>query len=167
MSLVINDLLWIISDTHFFHWKMAEYEGRPPGWHDLIVSNWNALISPDDTVLHLGDFGFGPAVVVTDLIHSLSGNKFLIKGSHDTRGDSWYAKRGIIVVPTFWDDYGGGVIFSHRPHIGLSHGFNIHGHVHGKTIDDGRHLNASIEAQEYRPWRLYEMIERWRVGNES
>ncbi len=50
---------WIVSDTHFFHINIGKYCNRPENWQDMIIENWNRLVSPDDDVLHLGDYCFG------------------------------------------------------------------------------------------------------------
>jgi calcineurin-like phosphoesterase family protein len=50
---------WIISDTHFLHENIGRYCSRPDNWQELITKNWNDLVSPDETILHLGDFALG------------------------------------------------------------------------------------------------------------
>jgi len=60
--LTITQNTWIISDTHFFHENIGKYCSRPDNWQQLIIKNWNVLISPDENVLHLGDFALGKKV---------------------------------------------------------------------------------------------------------
>ncbi|HUF37577.1 MAG TPA: hypothetical protein VMN57_03555 [Anaerolineales bacterium] len=45
--------------THFFHENIGRYCNRPDGWQDLVVANWNLLISPGETAFHLGDLALG------------------------------------------------------------------------------------------------------------
>jgi hypothetical protein len=52
-TLIISHNTWIISDTHFFHENIGRYCNRPENWQELIIKNWNDLISPDENVLHL------------------------------------------------------------------------------------------------------------------
>ncbi len=71
---------WIISDTHFFHtpvrlWRenIGRYCSRPENWQELIIKNWNDLVSPDETILHLGDFAVGNKTNFDLLTGMLSG----------------------------------------------------------------------------------------------
>jgi len=75
---ITNDT-WIISDTHFFHENIGRYCNRPENWQELIIKNWNTLISPNENVLHLGDFALGKKNNFELLIGSLSGRLFLIQ----------------------------------------------------------------------------------------
>ena len=70
LSLITEDT-WIISDTHFGHKNILEFEPcrlnpmRIDGYdahehEEWIIENWNNTVKPGDTVLHLGDFAFTP-----------------------------------------------------------------------------------------------------------
>ena len=59
VELPIDDQIWLVSDTHFFHANIAEYCSRPDGWQDLIIENWNHFIQLEDVVFHLGDLALG------------------------------------------------------------------------------------------------------------
>ena len=39
-----------------FHQNIGLYCNRPENWQELIIRNWNELVAPHETVLHLGDF---------------------------------------------------------------------------------------------------------------
>lgn len=73
------------SDTHFGHAKIIEYCKRPfrdvSHMHEVLIERWNAVVKPADTVYHLGDFGFGPAVPLVR--RRLNGSIRLILGNHD------------------------------------------------------------------------------------
>jgi len=67
----INENTWIISDTHFGHANILSFEpcrltqmridGYEADEHDQwIIDNWNTVVQPGSTVLHLGDFAFKP-----------------------------------------------------------------------------------------------------------
>lgn len=73
------------SDTHFFHRKMLEFRGFDTleAMHDHMVKAWNELVSPSDTVYHLGDLSFGKALETADIIWRLNGQIRLIPGNHD------------------------------------------------------------------------------------
>ena len=81
--------VWFTSDTHFNHQKILEFCKRPfenINEHDQkLIENWNSVISPDDTVFHLGDFCFGNPQKVQEIRKQLNGHIYLIKGNHDDK----------------------------------------------------------------------------------
>jgi calcineurin-like phosphoesterase family protein len=66
---------WDISDTHFFHENIGRFCNR--------TENWQGLISPDDTVLRLGDFALRNKSIFELLTRLLTGNLLLIRGKLD------------------------------------------------------------------------------------
>src|SRR5437762_1961140 len=78
---------WFISDTHFGHKNILEYEkeSRPftsiEEMHEAIIERWNSNIKPSDIVYHLGDFCFGKKHL--EIAQSLNGKKRLVMGNHD------------------------------------------------------------------------------------
>jgi calcineurin-like phosphoesterase family protein len=158
---------WIISDTHFFHENIGKYCNRPENWQDLIIENWNRLISPDENVLHLGDYCFGSKDAVQHMTNILQGRLFLIRGNHDRRGKAFFQGLGIRLIPDpFFVEYGDQcILFSHRPIIPLPEGcINLHGHIHNNILPPEEsqlgenHINMSVEVREYRPWRLQDIL---------
>jgi calcineurin-like phosphoesterase family protein len=159
-----DDQSWIISDTHFFHENIGRYCDRPAGWQETIIENWNRLIQPDDVVFHVGDLALGKKENIEGLVPLLKGRLHLMRGNHDRRGNGFYRRLGITLVP---DPYrtdrplGLTLIFSHRPIVPLEPGvINLHGHIHNSQAPElgGRHVNLCVEVREYRPWRLGEIL---------
>jgi len=159
---------WIISDTHFFHENIGRYCSRPENWQDLVIKNWNDLVSPDETVLHLGDFALGNKSNFDLLAGMLNGRLFLIQGNHDRISKSYCETRGVILIKNslkveISDQMK--LIFSHRPIVPLADGWiNLHGHVHnvppppeGSNLGPN-HINMSVEIRDYRPWRLGDIL---------
>jgi len=167
-TLLITPDTWIISDTHFFHVNVGRYCNRPDNWQELIIKNWNDSISPEDTVLHLGDFSFGQKSNFDLLTEMLNGKMNLIRGNHDRMSRTRYESRGVNVYDApIQIEFNKRVkiIFSHRPVVPLEDGWiNLHGHIHNiPPPPDGsnlglNHINMSVEVREYRPWRLSEII---------
>jgi calcineurin-like phosphoesterase family protein len=167
-TLPITHNIWIISDTHFFHENIGRYCNRPENWQELIIKNWNDLISPDETVLHLGDFSFGKRSNFDLLIEQLHGKIILIRGNHDRLGRVRYESRGVTIVnePIYVKlDEKAKIIFSHWPVVPLDDGLiNIHGHIHNSppppegSVLGSNHINMSVEVRDYRPWRLKDII---------
>ena len=92
----INEDTFIVSDTHFFHKNILEFEPcRMTGmnidghiYHDeWLVDNWNSTVKPNDVVLHMGDFAFKG---IRELENKLNGYKILILGNHDRKGSQVY-----------------------------------------------------------------------------
>ena len=48
-----------------------------------LADSWNALVKPEDTVYHLGDFALGHPASAIKMLQHLKGRKVLIKGNHD------------------------------------------------------------------------------------
>lgn len=169
-QIVITQDTWIISDTHFFHENIGRYCNRPENWQELIINNWNNLISPEDTVLHLGDFALGKKSNFELLTGTLNGRLFLIQGNHDRLSQSYCEAIGVTLIKYSIQielEDRVKLIFSHRPIVPLEDGWiNLHGHIHnvppppeGSNLG-ANHINMSIEVREYRPWRLKDIISR-------
>ncbi|MEL7644827.1 MAG: metallophosphoesterase [Anaerolineaceae bacterium] len=92
---VITPDTWIISDTHFFHENIGKYCNRPERWQELIIKNWNDRVSPDDTILHLGDFALGKKSQIELLAGMLNGSLLLIQGNHDQLSQSFCEAHGV------------------------------------------------------------------------
>ncbi len=129
--LIITPNTWIISDTHFFHEKIGRYCNRPDKWQELIIRNWNDLIAPHETVLHLGDFALGKKSNFTLLTGILNGRLFLIQGNHDRLSQSFCETHGVTLIkePIRIElDEQQKLIYSHRPVVPLEDGWtNLHG----------------------------------------
>jgi calcineurin-like phosphoesterase family protein len=159
---------WIISDTHFFHENIGRYCSRPENWQELIIKSWNALVSPDEIVLHLGDFALGNKNNFETLTGMLNGRLFLIQGNHDRISKSFCETHGVTLIKNslnveISDQMK--LIFSHRPIVPLEDGWiNLHGHIHNvPPPPEGcnlglNHINMSVEVREYRPWRLGDIL---------
>lgn len=79
---------WFTSDSHLGHRRILELgAGRPFASleeHDsALASNWNSVVKPTDTVLHLGDVVLGDWTAGLGLLRGLNGRKLLIPGNHD------------------------------------------------------------------------------------
>ncbi|GAP40931.1 hypothetical protein ATC1_13913 [Flexilinea flocculi] len=108
----------IISDTRFFHENIGRYCSRPDNWQKLIFKNWNDLVSPGVTILHLGDFALGNKTKFDLMTGLLSGRLCLIQGNHDRISKSYCETRGVTLIKSslnveISDQMK--LIFSHRP----------------------------------------------------
>ena len=81
-------MIYVTSDTHFCHNKPFIYEDRGfksiEEMNDTIIENWNKLVKPDDTVIHLGDVMLNDNEQGIKCLESLNGKITIIIGNHDT-----------------------------------------------------------------------------------
>ena len=155
-------MIYFISDTHFYHRRIAELcPSRPDDWMDKLVSNWRRDVRDEDTVVHLGDVGFGPKPPLVDLFNSLTGSWILVRGNHD-KGTQRFLEMGfdkvldgvvhqfydhdmgtVEIVPVaevddFCGSYTGRVVYvSHRPvtvrpPVRSPWGIYLYGHIHDR-----------------------------------
>jgi calcineurin-like phosphoesterase family protein len=164
---------WVISDTHFFHKKVAEYCGRPPDWQERIIANWQSMVADDDQVYHLGDLAFGTKEMVADIVARLPGQLIMIRGNHDQRSTDFYRSLGITMLPDpFYISGYGHWVMTHRP-IPLLYmpydecGFaiNIHGHIHQLPSMDKHHVNVSVDVTDFKPVDLKELLMELTFGS--
>lgn len=148
--------VFLISDTHFFHHKVIEFEAKNRPFatveemNEALVDNWNKTVSKRDTVYHLGDVLFGGPKNI-NILDRLNGNKKLILGNHDEKitARMWLTKFRDVHGALKYDNH----IFTHVPiHPDQFYRFtaNVHGHLHGKIImlddqPDRRYINVSVE----------------------
>lgn len=169
--------VFFISDTHFGHRKIVEgfsnsmhqNSGARPfssiEEHDeALVTSWNKVVGPKDTVYHVGD-----AFVGGELTHDqvmlwtrLNGNKNYVPGNHCT----WNKIKQLApfcnkVQASF--EFKGEVLVQHIPcHVmevtpGVGRfKLNIHGHLHRDIVmlgdkPDRRYFNVSVEQINYVP----------------
>ncbi len=84
--------LFFTSDTHFGHQHIIKLCKRPFNTieeHDQkLIENWNSVVGLEDTVFHLGDFGFGGTQKWKEIRNQLNGHIILILGNHDMKNAS-------------------------------------------------------------------------------
>ena len=76
------------SDLHVGHRNIIKYCQRPwvavTAMDEALVTNWNSVVKPDDTVWNLGDFAFGTSPGhANDCFCQLNGEHHFIMGNHD------------------------------------------------------------------------------------
>ena len=162
--------LWITADHHFGHANIVAYAGRPFSAADQdreMAERWHETVRASEPVLHLGDLVVGAnSPEIWLLVGSLSGQpKWLVPGNHDRpHRHGLIREAGFTIVAPPELDYRDWVVrFTHRP-LGLEDlgpgQLNVHGHTHSKPGSaDQRWINVSVEATDYRPVRLGELLD--------
>lgn len=183
-------MLFFVSDTHFSHERIIELCDRPfdspEEMNQAMISRWNEVVKPSDTVIHLGDVALGKIVDSLPLVGRLNGHIKLVPGNHDrifsgekqAKRDRFmpeYLKVFDEVLPESLRMVLGGfeVMVSHFPYTGDSHGPDrhadkrpkdeglpiIHGHVHDEWDQRGRMFNAGVDVRDFRPVNVDEIVD--------
>lgn len=155
---------YFTADTHFGHGNIIKYCNRPFAnayeMDDALVKNWNAVVGPEDTVYHLGDFSFGPP---ESYLPRLNGHIHFVFGNHDkamrhtrqtTRWNhkvTWLPDLAEVTVE------GQKIVLCHyamrvwnKSHHGTWH---LYGHSHGSLPDDPNacSIDVGVDVHGYRP----------------
>lgn len=155
---------WYTSDPHFGHENIIEYSGRPfddaRDMRESLITNWNSVVEPGDTVYCLGDFCFAKEDEAVKIARRLNGQKFLIFGNHD---DHLRKCAQFLSCWTWTGDLknvtveGQRVVLCHYPMVTWrkSHGgaWMLHGHCHGSLKDDPHalRLDVGVDCWSYYP----------------
>ena len=156
-------LIWLTTDTHFYHDAITneDFCNRPDDFNELILRNLRYNLAEQDVLYHLGDVIFYQHKLLSGMLDSVRcAKKYLVKGNHDKKSNSWYLRNGfdgvfdMVVI--------GDIILSHKPQRVFPDGvrLNIHGHFHNtdhrihdpeynEWYDPSRHRLLSIENTEY------------------
>ena len=106
-----NKKIWFIADFHFGHNNVIKYCDRPfkttTEMNTAMIKNFNKVVGKNDVVYILGDISWLNTQSTKQIIKSLNGFKFLIKGNHDRKGNQYYRNMGFVEVydhPIILDD---------------------------------------------------------------
>lgn len=149
---------FFIADNHFGDERIRLYENRPfancEEMDRAMIANWNAVVSKEDQVYVLGDFG--AEGTEAEILSRLNGTKFLVKGNHDTKTNAQYREYGFaevydhpVIIEGFW-------ILSHDAlYVNTNMPYaNLFGHVHNSPIIKDyskQHFCVCVERIGYAP----------------
>ena len=167
--------IFIISDTHFGHENILKFRDSNTNElirnfsdiHDMneyIVDRWNKTVNDDDIVYHLGDVYFGKG---HEVLPRLKGRKRLLLGNHDHGKDQNLQKHfQKIGMWRMFPEYN--CLLTHVPihESGLYKvRYNLHGHIHQNASPTERHINCSVEVQDYMPKLITDLVPNLVVQN--
>lgn len=171
---------WFTSDHHFSHERIIAHCNRPfansQKMNQQMIAAWNAVVAPDDRVVHLGDIYWGADTHAKRAVRNqLNGRICLIPGNHDRPQqllnddlidellpqihsevvESSAGEKLKLVLCHYplqeWDQYFRGAI-------------HLHGHCHGNlpgqvTLSKRiKRLDVSVDCHEYRPLGIDEVL---------
>lgn len=143
--------IFFTADTHFYHKNVIKYCNRPfcsvEQMNECMIERWNTMVSPKDTVYHLGDFGFANASLLAAIRSKLNGAIFLVIGNHDVGKSKkkWLDQVGINEVHD-WLDFQE-FHLSHLPEL----------------RDEDRKVDRSKESSKYFAKHCTVCDDRWRL----
>jgi len=169
--------VFYIADTHFYHKNIIKYCNRPFETHErmneYMIDRWNAMVTNDDVVIHLGDFALCNFYAAQEILNQLNGYKVLVRGNHD--GTIKYMRNmGWNEVVDFIDEDEIFIIhdpnkltlhtlpigqFTHRERYDNCKYF-LHGHTHnrvGPTLLT-KAINCCVELHDYTPKTLDQLV---------
>jgi calcineurin-like phosphoesterase family protein len=183
MRLQEKSIDYFISDLHFGHKNIIEHCDR--GFANIeemdltYIDAWNAAVKGQDRVFILGDFSFYHTEQTQGILDSLKGQKFFVKGNHDS--SKMLAKlKGLAKVVDYLElkynlDNGSTqrVCLSHFPmlswHQRARGAWHFHGHCHGslvlpKELENARIFDVGVDNifkvfSKYSPVSLGEITE--------
>lgn len=171
MKVHMDDGFYVISDTHFYHERLAFDFGLRTQFKNInemnktIFNNWNNLIKDGDKVFFLGDFviGANSKYSVSQVIWDrLPGDKYFLKGNHDEH------IKEMTTIPVIEDNdievsyKGMNILMSHKPQFTFDHDIHICGHIHNNHENEKlkwNMFNASVEMIEYTPVHIDDVIQ--------
>jgi len=167
----------MIADLHFGGENIIRYENRPfssvEEMTQVLIDNWNAVVTEEDTVFVLGDFSTGQSKEQdASILKRLKGRKILVMGNHDTHRtpEEW---RGIgfaecSLWPIVYREF---FILSHEPmYLNRNMPYaNLFGHVHNTPIVrdySSQHFCVSAERIDYTPIPFSRVVEKVKEASE-
>ena len=159
-----NNNIFMSSDLHLNHKNIIRYCDRPfknvNDMNNTLVSNWNKMINPHDTVYYLGDLSFRNHTEYWKSL--LNGRIIYIKGNHD-RFRAYPYKFIIYADMDFF--------LTHNPQNKISNQiWTIHGHSHNNPHHplinhEDKTINVSCDVTNYTPINMDSIIDMIRRRN--
>ena len=158
--------VFFTSDTHFSHENIIKYCNRPfssvEEMNETIITNWNNVITPNDTVFHLGDFGFGSTGNLAEIKYRLNGNIEFVCGSHDKNAKKLFFPYRLMLEIKIEDHP---IVLCHyamRTWKASYHGsWHLFGHSHGRLAVDNHTLayDVGVDSNYYTPVSMDKIVD--------
>ncbi len=167
------NIIYFTSDLHLGHKGIITMQNRPfenvVEMNRTIINNYNSCVNQDDTVYILGDISHHMTVeAVNEIIASLKGKKYLIKGNHDKNYDDRLFE-GICDFKEIAVN-GSNIVLMHYPmmswHKSRKGSIQLHGHIHGDETynisnrDKGiKRYDVGVDANKFMPVSIKQIQE--------
>ena len=169
-------MIWFTSDHHFGHKNIIKFCNRPfdtiQEMDQVLIDNWNSVVSENDTTYYLGDFTLGNLDMFYNYIKDLNGNINIVPGGHDRRwlknfhSAYWKGKEKIKILDPLYTlkvhnketNTHDTIVLCHYPmlswdksHYGSIH---LHGHSHGTIGSVGKSGDIQLPPNQRNGKRL-------------
>ena len=166
-------MIFFGSDWHFGHTNIIKYEKRPfaniDDMNHKMIENWNNKITSSDSVYILGDFILSKQEIAVEILRQLKGQKFLIKGNHDSIVKKPEVKKYFAWIKDYYSFNMDGniLIMCHYPFLtwDRSHygSVNLYGHIHSNKCKNikfnDNQYNVGVDINNFEPCTLDEVIQ--------
>lgn len=171
-------MAYVTSDTHFGHYNIIKYSGRPYNntneMDSDIISRWNSKVTSQDVVYHCGDFSFGDEERVGEILDQLKfAHLYLLKGNHEKPFCNYIRNNNpkrVTLCSSYmeiYDDKRNLFVLCHYPILEWNQchrgSYHCYGHVHNKymhEIVNYRAVDVGVDAQNYYPVSTDEIIKQ-------
>jgi len=173
---ITEDRCWFTSDLHFGHARILEYCRRPfatvEEMDNALITNWNLLVRPEDTVFVVGDFSLASKQhQIRKYRERLRGSIVLIRGNHDSRKgfiafdqvEDLLRVRVTTEQPMLRPLDGQPYMLREQQTLVLCHygmevwegahkgAWHLHGHSHGTLPRRGRRMDVGVDCHSFAP----------------
>ena len=157
--------LFFTADTHFGDHRTLNIHRRPfasvAEMDEALVAGWNAVVGPADEIWHLGDVA-RRAADVAGLLARLNGTKHLVRGNNDPAATGEAAGWASVQDYAELTEGDARLVLCHYPFRSWNgqhrRAIDLHGHSHGKLKPMLRQYDVGVDARDFRPVRLAELL---------
>ena len=131
--------IFYIADWHYSHANSLHFDNRPfknvEEMNEALITNWNSVVSPGDTVYVLGDMFWCKTTEAIAVMDKLNGQKVLVQGNHDRVHDAQFRSK-FVKIDEYMEIKDGdrNVVLCHYPIPCFKNHFygwiHLYGHVH-------------------------------------
>lgn len=159
------DQVFFISDTHFGHDWMINFNNRPyvdsEEMDSAMIENWNRTVPAEGLVFVLGDIGDTDQKRIIEVFNQLHGEKILIRGNHE----NIYHEESLqsifseiydllyVRIQDDIDDKSQDIVLCHYPMFDWDNYFQgswqLFGHLHTRELPEFKTLKSKLFAEQY------------------
>jgi len=175
-------MIFFTADHHFGHKNIIKHCDRPfpnvEKMDEVMLENWNKVVSEKDTVYHLGDiFWYRKPEEVIPILGQLNGRIILIRGNHDkgnvNKFSDFYSE--VYIYHKIRVDIGEStkkkIIMMHYPLESWeskgSGSWHLHGHCHGMLRNIRNRHDVGVDTSFFAPISLVGLIEIMKIRDRA
>jgi calcineurin-like phosphoesterase family protein len=166
--LYVQRILYVGYLAHFGHANIIKFVNRPfktyQEMDQVLIENWNSVVSKGDTVYHLGDVVYGRDATQTyteRILNQLNGEIHLILGNHDKTAKSLSHKFSSIKLYDEIEVLGQRIILFHYGlrtwHHDLRGVWHLYGHSHNGLPPYGKSCDVGVDCWNFKPISFAEL----------